>query len=102
MKLTFIMAAVLAFPLMVAAQPNVTIAPRTSAQGAQAGTAAPGFALPNGFKPPEGLLDQFWNDPAITAELHLTDRQRKQLQDAALTQQLALIDGGADALKAIV
>jgi Spy/CpxP family protein refolding chaperone len=98
MRRTFIIAAVLVFPLMVAAQTNV--APRTNSQGVT--PAAPGFSLPNGLNPAAGLLDQFWNDPATVAELHLTDQQRKQLQDAALTQQLALIDGGADALKAVV
>jgi Spy/CpxP family protein refolding chaperone len=33
--------------------------------------------------------------------LQLTDVQRKQLQDGALTQQLSLIDGGAEALKTL-
>ncbi len=101
MKRAFIVVAVLVFPLMMAAQTNVTNAPRTNAQGAPPASAtAPGFPFPGGFNPPAGLFDEFWNDPAITAELHLTDAQRKQLQDAALTQRLALIDGGADALKA--
>lgn len=100
MRRSFIVAAVLVFPLMVAAQTNVT--PRTNSQGTTAGSVAPGFSLPSGLNPAAGLLDQFWNDPAIVAELHLTDQQRKQLQDAALTQQLALIDGGAEALKAVV
>jgi Spy/CpxP family protein refolding chaperone len=57
--------------------------------------------FPGGFHPPAGLFDQFWNDPACAAELHLTDVQRKQLRDAALSEQLSLIDGGADALKAV-
>ena len=100
MRRTFIIAVVLVFPLVVVAQTSV--APRTNQQGTTAGSAAPGFSLPNGLNPAAGLLEQFWNDPAIVAELHLTDQQRKQLQDAALTQQLALIDGGADALKAVV
>jgi Spy/CpxP family protein refolding chaperone len=65
-----------------------------------AGITAPGFPFPNGFNPPAGLFDPFWKDPACAAELHLTDVQRKQLDDAALTQRLSLIDGGADALKA--
>ena len=85
---------------MVAAQTNVTSAPRTTPPGTATGITAPGFSLPGGFHPPAGLFDEFWNDPALTAELHLTDGQRKQLKDAALTQRLALIDGGADALKA--
>jgi Spy/CpxP family protein refolding chaperone len=100
MKLAFVVTAVLAFPLMVAAQTNVTVAPRTNPQGIPAGVTAPDFPFPSGFNPTAGLLDQFWNDPNFTAELHLTDVQRKQLKDAALTQRLALIDSGADALKA--
>ena len=101
MKPAFIGTAILAFSLMLAAQTNVTVAPRTNPQGAATGITAPGFPFPGGFNPPAGLFDQFWNDSAIAAELHLTDGQRKQLQDAALTQRLSLIDGGADALKAL-
>jgi len=101
MKLAWIVTVILVFPLMVAAQTNVTIAPRTNPQGMPAGITAPGFPFPDGFNPPAGLFDQFWNDPDCAAELHLTDVQRKQLQDAALTQRLSLIDGGADALRAL-
>jgi Spy/CpxP family protein refolding chaperone len=85
---------------MVAAQTNVMNAPHTSSPVSSPAITAPGFPFPPGFTPPAGLFDPFWNDSAITAELHLTDAQRRQLQDAALTQRLALIDGGADALKA--
>ena len=100
MKLAFIGTAVLMLPLMLAAQTNVGVAQRTNPQGTTAGITPPGFGLPEGFNPSAGLFEQFWNDPACTAELHLTDAQRKQLQDAALTQRLALIDGSADGLKA--
>jgi Spy/CpxP family protein refolding chaperone len=102
MKLAFIGTAVLMFPLMLAAQTNVGAGQRTNPQSTTAGITPPGFALPEGFNPSAGLFEQFWNDPACTAELHLTDAQRKQLQDAALTQRLSLIDGGAEALKALV
>jgi Spy/CpxP family protein refolding chaperone len=102
MKLAFIVTAVLIVPLMVLAQTTVTIAPQAHPSAAPTSTTtAPGFPFPGGFNPPTGFFDQFWNDPAFTAELHLTDVQRKQLQDATLTQQLSLIDGGADALKAV-
>ena len=99
MKLAYLAAAVLVFPLMVAAQTNITAAPRTNPPAPATGI-APGFSLPGGFNPAAGLFDEFWNDPACTAELHLTDQQRQQLRDATLTQRLALIDGSADALKA--
>ncbi len=100
MKLAFLATAVLVFTLTAAAQTNLSVAPHTNPPATPPAVTAPGFSLPGGFKPPAGLFNQFWNDPACAAELHLTDSQRKQLQDAALTQQLSLIDGGADALKA--
>jgi len=98
MKLAFVFTAVLVFPLMAAAQTNITVP--TNPQATQSAVTTPDFPFPKGFNPPAGLFDQFWNDPECTAELHLTDVQRKQLKDAALAQRLALIDGGADALKA--
>jgi Spy/CpxP family protein refolding chaperone len=101
MKLAFIGTAIVALSLMLTAQTNVTVAPGTNPPATATGITAPGFPFPGGFNPPAGLFDQFWNDSAIAAELHLTDVQRKQLQDAALIQRLSLIDGGADALKAL-
>ena len=97
MKLTFVVTAVLAFPLMVSAQSNVTPTPRASTP---AGVKAPDFPFPSSLLPAAGLFEEFWNDPACIAELHLTDAQRKQLKDASLAQRLSLIDSGADALKA--
>jgi Spy/CpxP family protein refolding chaperone len=101
MKLAYMVAAVLVFPLMAAAQTSVAIAPQTAQHGTAAGIGSPGFSLPGGLNPPAEMFDQFWNDPAFAAELHLTDGQRKRLQDASLNQRLALIDGGADAMKAV-
>ncbi len=100
MRLAFVVTAVLVFPLMVAAQTSVATAPRTNLQGTAAGVSAPEFPFPSGFNPTAGLIDQFWNDPDFTAELHLTEGQRKQLKDATLNQRLSLIDRGADVLKA--
>jgi Spy/CpxP family protein refolding chaperone len=51
---------------------------------------------------PSGLLDEFWKDPAFAAEIHLTDAQRKQLDEAALLHRLALVDGGAESFKAVI
>ena len=48
------------------------------------------------------MFDEFWKDPVFAAEIHLTDTQRKQLQDAALTQRLALVDGAADGFKSLI
>jgi Spy/CpxP family protein refolding chaperone len=60
-----------------------------------------GLAIPGGFTAPEGILDEFWRDPAMARELQLSDGQKKQLEDAALSQRLSLIGVGADALKAL-
>lgn len=101
MKLAYITIAVLAFPLMVAAQTSANHATAANPQGAAAGITAPGFPFPGGFNPPAGLFEHFWNDPECVAELHLTEVQRKQLQDAALAQRLSFIDNGAEALKSL-
>jgi len=101
MKLALILAAVLLLPVITMAQMNPNSAPQAHPPIPSAGAPAPGFPFPGGFTPPAGLFDQFWNDPAIAAELHLTDAQRKQLQATALAQQLSLIDASADGLKAL-
>ena len=101
MKLALIIAAVFLLPVTTVAQTDVSSAFQAHSPAASAGTTAPGFAFPGGFNPPAGLFDQFWNDPTVAGELHLTDVQRKQLRDARLTQRLSLIDGGADALRAV-
>jgi Spy/CpxP family protein refolding chaperone len=94
------LAAILLLSAITVAQSDVKSAP-AHPPAATAETAAPGFPLPGGLNLPTGLFDQFWNDPALAADLRLTDLQRKQLQDATLAQRLTLIDGGADALKAL-
>ena len=101
MKPALVIAMFLILPVVTIAQMDANSAPQARPPAASAGPAAPGFPFPGGFNPPAGLFDQFWNDPAIAAELRLTDAQRKQLQAAALAQQLSLIDGGADGLKAL-
>ena len=77
--------------------------PRPDATPAGSGTQTGplGFPLPGGFNPPFGLFDQWWKDPATSSELHLTEAQKKQLDDLALTQRLALIDAGANGMKAL-
>jgi Spy/CpxP family protein refolding chaperone len=60
-----------------------------------------GMQLPGGFNPAAGMFDEWWKNPEITNELRLTDTQRKQLADASVQMRLALIDAGADGLKAI-
>src|ERR1700686_314344 len=87
MRIRLILALVLLLPIMAVAQIEVVGGTRShTPAAAPAGDAAPGFSLPGGFKAPEGLLDDFWSDPATAGELHLSDAQRKQLQDAALAQ----------------
>jgi len=101
MKIALIVAFVLLLPVMMAAQTDTGRTPQAHPPSASLGTTTPGFRFPGGFNPPAGLFEQFWNDPTVAGELHLTDAQRKQLRDAALAQRLALIDSGADALKAL-
>jgi Spy/CpxP family protein refolding chaperone len=101
MRFALTVAAVLLLPVTMVAQTGARSAPQAHPPAASLGTTAPEFPFPAGLHLPTGLFDQFWNDPAFAAELRLTDAQRKQLQDAALTQRLSLIDGGADALKAL-
>jgi Spy/CpxP family protein refolding chaperone len=60
-----------------------------------------GLPFPGGFNPPAGLFDQWWKDSATSDELHLGEAQKKQLDDLALVQRLALIDAGAGGLKAL-
>ena len=93
-------AAVLLLSAITVAQSDMKSAP-AHPPAATAGPAAPGFPLPGGLNLLTGLFEPFWNDPALAGDLRLTDVQRKQLQDANLAQRLALIDGGADALKAL-
>ena len=65
----------------------------------------PGGGLPmnmeNLIRPPMEMLGQWWKNPEVASELRLTEAQIKQLDQAHLTTRLALIDSGADALKAL-
>jgi Spy/CpxP family protein refolding chaperone len=96
MRRVVVFAAVLIMSAAAIAQTDNRTAPpaRPSAPAS-----APGLPFPGGFTPPAGLFDEFWTDPAVDAELHLSEAQRKQLREAALNQRLELIDAGADALK---
>jgi hypothetical protein len=102
MKLRLIAAAVLLFSAMALAQDGMINLLPLHPSAPAATTPGEGFNFPGNFQPPAGLFDEFWKDPAFAAEIHLTDAQRKQLQEAALTQRLALVDGGADAFKSLI
>jgi Spy/CpxP family protein refolding chaperone len=99
MRIRLIVALILLLPIMGVAQSDGMGGARLHPQSDAAAGPTSGFALPGGFKAPEGLLDDFWSDPAMAAELRLSDAQRRQLQDAALTQRLSLVDSGAEILK---
>ncbi len=101
MNIRLMVAAILILPVMAFGQTAPRSGPVAPPPVAPAGNTAPGFPFPGGFHMPAGVLDHFWDDPAVAGELRLTGVQRKQLQDATLTQQLSMIDGGADALKAL-
>jgi len=50
---------------------------------------------------PHGILDQWWKNPRIVNDLQLTEAQQSQLEQASITARLAMIDAGANALKAL-
>jgi Spy/CpxP family protein refolding chaperone len=102
MKIALVMTLLLLLPAMMVGQAANSKSPPNHQAAAPMGNAVQGFPFSGVLNSSAGLFDQFWNDPAIAAELHLTDIQRKQLRDFALTQQLSLIDSGANALKALV
>ncbi|HUO60584.1 MAG TPA: hypothetical protein VMU24_07930 [Candidatus Acidoferrales bacterium] len=99
MRRVALIAAVLMLSLTTMAQTDARTGPPAHGPSTPAAI-PPGLPFPGGFTPPAGLFDEFWTDPAVDSELHLTEAQRKQLREAALNQRLALIDAGADALKA--
>ena len=101
------LAAILASPATALAQSSIINLPPVheqgdSSQGYSSKMPGAGLPFPPGFQPPAGFFDEFWKDPAFAAEIHLSDAQRKQLQEAALSQRLAMVDGGADAFKALI
>jgi Spy/CpxP family protein refolding chaperone len=103
MRVGLTVAAVLLCSITAVAQNEIKGVSQTQSPALTTGSpAAAGFPFAGGFKPPDGLLDEFWNDPAYTSELHLTDSQRKQLQEAMLAERLSLIDRGADCMKALL
>lgn len=103
MRVGLKVAAVLLCSIAAIAQNEIKGVARTQAPALNTGSpAAAGFPFAGGFKPPDGLLDEFWNDPAYTGELHLTGAQRKQLQEAMLAERLSMIDRGADCMKALL
>jgi Spy/CpxP family protein refolding chaperone len=96
-----ILAAIFLLSAMALAQGNIQIAPGSfhKHQGKSSGS---GMMLPGGLKAPQGMFDEFWNDPQISKQLELTDDQRTQLQAAATAQKLELVDSGAGVLKSFV
>jgi Spy/CpxP family protein refolding chaperone len=49
-----------------------------------------------------GLFSEWWKNPEIASELHLTDAQKSQLDQASLSMKLAGIDALANAGKSLV
>lgn len=95
MKLKLALAVLLLLPVVSFAQSN-------NAQPSSKPAPAPGFSLPKGMELPNGLFEPFWDDPKTCDEIQITAAQKKQLREATVKAQLAMIDGGADALKALV
>jgi Spy/CpxP family protein refolding chaperone len=86
---------VLLLPMIAMAQLERSGAEKTAAEN-------PLALMQKGLALPGGLFDKFWDDPATAAELKLTAEQKSKLRELATKQQLAVIDRGADVLKALV
>lgn len=107
MKRASVVAAVLLLSALVLAQPAEKAPAAKSGgdplQSLSGLLASGGGTQSNGIGSLANVFgESFWNDPKMVAELHLSDAQVKQLRGASLNLQLALIDGGADVLKAFV
>jgi Spy/CpxP family protein refolding chaperone len=51
---------------------------------------------------PHALMGNWWRDPTVINELHLTEAQRNQLEQASVNLKLALIGAGANGATALV
>jgi len=97
-----VLAATFLLSAMAFAQSNIRIAPGTFSPADSEETNGSELTLPGGLKAPQGMFDEFWKDPAIVKQLGLTPEQSTQLQQAATSQKLALVENGAGALKSFV
>ena len=66
--------------------------------GMHMGAGMPGMNMQG----PQQILTEWWRNPGIANELHLTDAQKHQLEQISLTMKLSAIDGVAGAAKAYV
>lgn len=60
-----------------------------------------GFPM-GGWQPPAALMSDWWNNPEVANELHLTQPQKQQLEQVSTNLKLTVIDAGATALKSYV
>ncbi len=54
------------------------------------------------WNPPAALTTDWWNNPEIANDMHLTEAQKKQLEQVSTNVKLTLIDAGATGLKSYV
>ncbi len=85
--------------LVVAA---LLFATAVAAQNAPPRASGPDVPFMGNWHPPAALSSDWWNDPEIANELHLTEAQKKQLEQVNTNLKLTLIDAGATALKSYV
>ncbi len=69
---------------------------------AQGPPAMSGPDIMHGFHPPAALMSDWWNDPEVANELHLTPAQKQKLEQASTNLKLTMIDAGATAMKSYV
>ncbi len=92
MKLKVVVAG-LVFLLASAAALAQTPPPRPS---------SPDVPFMQSWHPPAALMSDWWNNPEVANELHITAAQKKQLEQVSTNLKLTMIDAGATALKSYV
>jgi len=63
---------------------------------------SPDVPFMGNWNPPAALSTDWWNNPEIANDMHLTEAQKKQLEQVSTNIKLTLIDAGATGLKSYV
>src|SRR5438045_3481515 len=63
---------------------------------------APDVPFMGNWNPPAALSTDWWNNPEVANDMHLTEAQKKQLEQVSTNIKLTLIDAGATGLKSYV
>ena len=63
---------------------------------------SPDVPFMGNWNPPAALSTDWWNNPEVANDMHLTEAQKKQLEQVSTNIKLTLIDAGATGLKSYV